>query len=178
MTKIIKIISGGQTGVDRAALDVALEFGLPIGGWCPKGRRAEDGRISEKYPLKETDSDDYAVRTEWNVRDSDGTLVITRGKPKGGTAFTLGMTRVHKKPYLVIDLCHCEEPLILSLSKDERRRGNPPNTIAQIHSWLQFYHIRILNIAGPRESNIPGIYTDAKQLLSLLLESLCKSHCF
>jgi len=80
-----QVVSGGQTGVDRAALDVASELGLPCGGWCPQGRKAEDGPLVSRYPLKETPSADYFQRTEWNVRDSDGTLVLTR-KDKGGRA--------------------------------------------------------------------------------------------
>src|SRR5262245_51361441 len=87
MRKVIsKIVSGGQTGVDRAALDVALELGIPCGGWCPKGRLAEDGPIPERYPLKETTLRVYPQRTEWNVRDSDGTLVLAQHiKPKSRT---------------------------------------------------------------------------------------------
>ena len=72
-----KIISGGQTGVDRAALDLALEFGIPCGGWCPRGRRAEDGPINTRYPLTETSSTDYGVKTKRNVKESDGTLILT-----------------------------------------------------------------------------------------------------
>ncbi len=86
---IQRVFSGGQTGVDRAALDVALDLGFPCGGWCPSGRRAEDGPLKEIYPLKETPSKNYAQRTEWNVRDSDGTLVLHRGSLSGGTAFTI-----------------------------------------------------------------------------------------
>ena len=84
-----RIISGGQTGVDRAALDAALEYNFPCGGWCPKGRLAEDGIISQKYPLKETESSEYEVRTKLNVRGSDGTLILTWGKPTGGTTLTV-----------------------------------------------------------------------------------------
>jgi hypothetical protein len=84
-----KIISGGQTGVDRAALDAALALNIPCGGWCPKGRKAEDGPIPERYPLQETSSADYRVRTEKNVTDSDGTLILTRGPVTGGTAYTV-----------------------------------------------------------------------------------------
>src|SRR5438876_4889366 len=87
------IVSGGQTGVDRAALDVALELGIPCGGWCPKGRRAEDGRIPLRYPLEETTLNIYPQRTEWNVRDSDGTLVLTTGRPEGGSALTNELAR-------------------------------------------------------------------------------------
>src|SRR6266851_4977853 len=96
-----KIISGGQTGVDRAALDVALELGIPCGGWCPKGRRAEDGRIPKRYPLVETPTPAYPVRTEWNVRDSDGTLVLARGQASGGTALTIEFATDYGKPCLV-----------------------------------------------------------------------------
>ncbi|PSQ85488.1 MAG: molybdenum cofactor carrier, partial [Bacteroidetes bacterium QH_2_63_10] len=88
-----KIISGGQTGVDRAALDAALAFNVPVGGWCPKGRRAEDGQIPDRYPLEETPSEAYEQRTAWNVRDSDGTLIITDGSLEGGTALTMTEAR-------------------------------------------------------------------------------------
>src|SRR5437660_8982603 len=97
-----KLISGGQTGVDRAALDVAIELGLPCGGWCPKGRRAEDGRIPGRYPLKETPSWVYPQRTEWNIRDSDGTLVLTLSRATGGTALTIHLAKSMRKPVLII----------------------------------------------------------------------------
>src|SRR5947209_17179443 len=99
-----KVVSGGQTGVDRAALDAALELGVPCGGWCPRGRRAEDGPIPERYPLRETSWDGYPQRTEWNVRDSDGTLILTRGEPDRGTALTARLANTQNKPCLVIDL--------------------------------------------------------------------------
>src|SRR5437870_9182944 len=101
---LTKIISGGQTGVDRAALDVALELGLPCGGWCPKRRRAEDGPIPERYPLTETSSRAYPQRTRCNVLDSDGTLILTRGRPTGGTALTIQIAAESGKPYFVVDL--------------------------------------------------------------------------
>ncbi len=135
-----KIISGGQTGVDRAALDAALESGLSCGGWCPKGRKAEDGPIDARYPLRETSSTNYAVRTEKNVRDSDGTLVLTKlGRKSAGTALTIKLAQRHKKPYLVKDLF--------------ARKDLEPVKI-----WLEVNRIRALNVAGPRESEIPGIY--------------------
>lgn len=81
---IAEIRSGGQTGVDRAALNVAIRLGIPCGGWCPQGRLAEDGRIPLCYPLRETPTAEYAERTMWNVRDSDGTLILTWGEPAGG----------------------------------------------------------------------------------------------
>ena len=145
-----RVVSGGQTGVDRAALDVALELGLPCGGWCPKGRRAEDGVIPLRYPLTETPSEDYAQRTEWNVRDADGTLILTRGTPTEGTALTIELAARYRKPCLVIDL---------------ELRPSP----AAAAQWLAAHAIRVLNIAGPRESRTPGIYVAARQFLSRLL---------
>jgi hypothetical protein len=153
MKKIFsQVISGGQTGVDRAALDAALELGLPAGGWCPLGRRAEDGPLDGRYPLKETESRNYAVRTEKNIVDSDGTLILTRGRPKGGTALTKKLAQVHQKPFLVIDL---------SAGKDSR----------SVRDWGKTYQIKILNVAGPRESEDPGIYHEAISFLKKILRS-------
>ena len=146
-----KIISGGQTGVDRAALDAALKLGLPVGGWCPKGRRAEDGPIDNRYPLQETESFYYPIRTERNVLDSDGTLILTRGKPKGGTALTVKLARAHQKPYLLIDLSAGEE-------------------VSPVRDWGRVHRVRVLNIAGPRESEAPGIYDRAVCFLKKILE--------
>ncbi|HJU03678.1 MAG TPA: putative molybdenum carrier protein [Nitrospiraceae bacterium] len=144
---INKVVSGGQTGVDRAALDVARTLGMVHGGWCPSGRLAEDGIIPPEYPLHETPSAEYAQRTRWNVRDSDGTLVLTMGRSKLGTALTIDVATRLNKPYLVVDLIN--QPCA-----DVVRR------------WARDHHIRILNVAGPRESTSPGIYTRAKQFLS------------
>lgn len=145
-----RLVSGGQTGVDRAALDVALDVGLPCGGWCPKGRRAEDGILSSRYPLKETPSEEYAQRTTWNVRDADGTLILTMGPATGGTAQTIDDAIRLKKPYLMIDVAAPADP-------------------AAIRTWLVANQIRTLNVAGPRESKCPGIYADASQFLHQLL---------
>ncbi len=152
MRKIFfRIISGGQTGVDRAALDAATELGLETGGWCPKGRRAEDGPIDKRYPLKETDSRNYAFRTEKNVLDSDGTLILTSGSPKGGTALTIKLARVHQKPLLIIDL---------SALKDFR----------SVRDWGKTHQIKILNVAGPRASESPGIHNEAICFLKKILQ--------
>jgi hypothetical protein len=132
-----KIVSGGQTGVDRAALDVALELGIPCGGWCPAGRRAEDGRIPDRYPLVETPTAAYPQRTKWNVRDSDGTLVLTRGRPTGGTRLTIEVAKRLEKPCLMIDLNDAVEK-------------------ADVQKWMLENHVSILNVAGPRESESPG----------------------
>lgn len=168
----IVIISGGQTGVDRAALDSALELGFQCGGWCPKNRKAEDGPIDRKYPLKETDEDDYSIRTELNVRDSDGTLIITHGKPTGGTAYTIAMSRVHKKPLLVIDLI-IPSPLVPARRNFGGGEGWGKGVIVdKIYSWLTHHNIQTLNVAGPRESNMHGIYSDAKNLMIELLNKI------
>jgi hypothetical protein len=148
-----KVLSGGQTGVDRAALDIARELGIASAGWCPQGRRAEDGPLAECYPLQETPTADYAQRTEWNVRDADGTLVLTRGRPSEGTAFTIEVARRLGKPCLVVDL-------------SAREPG-----AASVLPWAQEHGIRILNVAGPRESKCPGIYLQAREFLRQLLSS-------
>ncbi|MCL4692406.1 MAG: molybdenum cofactor carrier [Candidatus Hydrogenedentes bacterium] len=150
---IERIVSGGQTGVDRAALDVALERGIPCGGWCPSGRLAEDGPIDPKYPLIETPSSDYAERTRWNVRDSDGTLILTWGPPADGTAFTIECAQELGKPHLVVNL-------------------QDPVDFGAISAWLHQYRIAVINIAGPRASKAPQIYYAAKSTLSNLLESI------
>ncbi len=141
-----QIVSGGQTGVDRAALDIALEKGLPRGGWCPKGRKAEDGALDPRYPLIETPLEDYWQRTEWNVRDSDGTLVLKRGTPTEGTAFTIEIAKKLGRPCLVLDLT--EAP-----------------TESAVKTWAAAHHVRVLNVAGPRESKSPGIYAQAAAFL-------------
>ncbi|NPA25750.1 MAG: molybdenum cofactor carrier [Deltaproteobacteria bacterium] len=151
-TPVRKVISGGQTGADRAGLDAAIESSLPIGGWCPRGRRAEDVPIAVRYPLQETDSAAYRVRTELNVRDSDGTLVFTVGPPSGGTALTIEKARLFAKPCLVVDL---------------ERNGDP----RVVEDWLRENEIEVLNIAGPRESNFPGIYERAKSFLRALFRA-------
>lgn len=147
---IEKVVSGGQTGVDRAALDAALELALPCGGWCPRGRRAEDGPIDARYPLTETPSDDYSQRTAWNVRDSDGTLILTRGAPIGGTALTIDVAERLRKPHLVVDLARSSRP-------------------RAAREWLDRNAVRVLNVAGPRESGMPGIYADALAFLRSVL---------
>jgi hypothetical protein len=144
-----KIVSGGQTGVDRAALDVALELGIPCGGWCPKGRIAEDGPIDAHYPLQETASPRYPVRTERNVRDSDGTLILTWGRPSGGTALTIKLAQKQQKPFCVVDLFE----------------GGDPNTVVE---WAKMNRIRVLNVAGPPESKAPGIHNRAFKFLQSL----------
>jgi hypothetical protein len=150
-----KVISGGQTGVDRGALDAALDMGLEAGGWAPKGRRAEDGIIPDRYPVKETPSRDYEQRTEWNVRDSDATLVLTTGKPEGGTHSTIETAHRLEKPVFVVDLLK-------------------PHNLSSISFWLDYEQVKTLNVAGPRESKVPGIRAMAMAFLKDLLVQLKK----
>jgi Circularly permutated YpsA SLOG family len=131
-------------------LDVARELGIASSGWCPQGRKAEDGRLADYYPLKEASTGEYAQRTEWNVRDSDGTLVLTRGRASEGTAYTITTARRLGKPCLALDL------------------SNEEATAAAVLSWAQEHNVRNLNVAGPRESKCPGIYTQAKEFLRQL----------
>ena len=142
-----KIISGGQTGVDRGALDAAIALGIPHGGWCPRGRLAEDGRISDRYELSETDSPEYRVRTELNVVDADATLILARGRPSGGTELTLRLAEQHGRPCLVIDLDQAPRP-------------------GEVRRWLREHQVKILNIAGPRESQSQGIAAQASQFVA------------
>jgi hypothetical protein len=159
--KLSKIISGGQTGVDRAALDVALKYKIPCGGWCPKGRIAEDGIIPKRYPLKETDLSDYAVRTELNVKDSDGTLILNTGVLSGGTAFTVECAKEHKKHFLILDLAKSQNDRegIVSFGKK-----------LIVCGWIMANDIKVLNVAGPRESKAPGIYKIAKRFLEKVMK--------
>ena len=147
----MKIISGGQTGVDRAALDAALELKMECGGFCPKGRKSEDGRIPEYYPLTETATSEYSERTELNVKTGGGTLVVIDKDADQGSSLTITLCKFHNKPYLVIDL-----------SKEAR-----PETIIQ---WIKENKIHVLNIAGSRESSSPGIYRKAYGFLREVFE--------
>ena len=144
---IEKIVSGGQTGADIAALDVALQYDFPHGGWCPKERKSLEGPIPEKYQLTETPSASYLQRTEWNVRDSDGTVVFTFSKePTGGSLKTMGFARKHGKPCLHIS------------------KGNYDPAL-KLHEFVSEHGIKVLNVAGSRESKDPGIYEWVKQVL-------------
>ncbi len=145
-----RIVSGGQSGVDRAALDVALALGYACGGWCPKGRRAEDGPIDVRYPLIQTNSDRYLQRTRWNVRDSDATLILLRGQAEGGTLKTIDFANRQRKPLCIVDLDTSPEP-------------------PRARQWIKDHAVSTLNVAGPRESKTPGIYADASQFLRELL---------
>ncbi|MGD8264210.1 MAG: putative molybdenum carrier protein [Desulfobacterales bacterium] len=151
-----KIISGGQTGADRAALDVAIELGIPHGGWISKGRLAEDGPLSEKYQLQEMPTDSHPERTEKNVQDSDGTLIIARGKLSGGTDYTRQMTLKHKKQLLGIDLNLISHFDAASL----------------VASWIRMQRIGMLNVAGPKASKDSAIYGDVLKILENAIQIL------
>ena len=146
---IQKIISGGQTGADRAALDFAIKRGIPYGGWVPKGRQTEDGTLSEKYHLQEMATGSYSKRTEKNVLDSDGTLIVSHGLLTGGSALTTGFAEHHGKPWIHIDLG------ITSY----------PEAATMIREWAGRYSITVLNVAGARASKDPMIYQAVTKLL-------------
>jgi hypothetical protein len=148
---ITTIVSGGQTGVDRAALDVALELGIRCRGWCPKSRRAEDGPIEPRYPLTETATTAYEERTERNVRDSDGTLVLRGQQESPGTELTISLAARFQKPCLVVDL-----------------NSNPDPGVAR--DWVQQHDIRVLNVAGPRAGQLSGVYNLARSFLVEVLQ--------
>jgi hypothetical protein len=138
-----RIVSGAQTGADRAALDAALELGVPCGGWVPKGRIDEYGRIPDRYPnLVETETSDFSARTAANVRDTAGTLIISRGALTGGSLYTQEVAAGLGKPCLHLDL-----------------ETTPHQDACRIlDNWLVAEGIDVLNVAGPRESKDPELY--------------------
>jgi predicted Rossmann fold nucleotide-binding protein DprA/Smf involved in DNA uptake len=145
----IKIISGGQTGADRAALDFAIAHKIPHGGWCPRGRLAEDGVIPSKYKLIEMKSARYDARTRKNVREADGTVILsTRKEMSGGTLYTFEYAQKKKKPCLCL-------------------LGIPVKAAAkQLRQFIQQHHIKVLNVAGPRASKEVRVYATVIQVLS------------
>ena len=165
-TPILKIISGGQTGADRGALDAAMIAGIRHGGWCPRGRKAEDGEIPAKYRLVETYTSHFAARTEQNVIDSHGTVVFTFGKPRGGSEKTLAFARKYRRPCLQVDLkvvtneqaalalLEWLQPGGLSTGYSECPQPNP-----------------VLNIAGSRESEAPGIQERVRETMLIAFNS-------
>lgn len=147
-----RIVSGGQTGADRAALDFAIEQDIPHGGWAPRGREAEDGEIPARYQLTELADGGYRQRNKRNVADSDGTLILNLGALDGGTFATQGFAQRQHKPCLVVQM-------------DD---GELATHAAQVRQWLRHHHIHTLNVAGPRESKRPGVYQQVKMLLALV----------
>jgi len=150
---LTRIVSGGQTGADRGGLDAAIALGIDHGGWCPRGRRAEDGVIPQRYQLRETEAAEYVSRTERNVVDSDGTALFTRGAPTGGSALTAGLARRHARPLLHVDLDALDDGAAVSA----------------LRAWLAAQTIATLNVAGTRESGCAGLSQDVQRVLRLTL---------
>jgi hypothetical protein len=149
------IVSGGQTGADRAALDFSIRQGIPHDGWCPRGRLAEDGPLDHCYRLRETPTSKYDQRTRWNVRDSDATLVVTiQAKPAGGTALTLGVARQKGKPHL-----HISRERVTSIEEAGQR----------VAKFIAEHGVSRLNVAGPRASQEPEIAMFVDELLTAAL---------
>jgi len=152
---ITKIISGGQTGADRAALDVAIAHGIPHGGWIPKGRKTEAGRLSTKYQLQEMPTNSYPERTEKNVVDSDGTLIISHGNLTGGSEYTREMAKKHGKPWIHVDAS----------------KHSVDAAVEVIRAWVSGNQIKVLNVAGPRASKDAKIYGSTDTLLTRLIRT-------
>lgn len=146
---IRKIVSGGQTGVDQAALDAAIKLGIPHGGWVPKGRKTENGPLPSKYNMQEMPTSNYTDRTEQNVLDSDGTLIISRGRLTNGSEYTQKMAMKHNRPWLHIDL--------------NKKPKFHASTI--IITWLDENRVEILNVAGPRASKDSELYLDVVNII-------------
>lgn len=156
MVKIKKIISGGQTGADRAALDLAIRVGIPHGGWIPRGRKTEAGSLPLRYQLQEMLSSRYVDRTEQNVIDSDGTLIFSHGPLAGGSALTRRLAKRHGKPWLHLDL----------------HRMTAMKAAYAVVEWLDEDKVEVLNVAGPRASRDPQIYDDVKAVLEVVVKLL------
>ena len=150
---ITRILSGGQTGADRAALDFAIKHHIPHGGWVPKGRKTEDGTLDQKYQLQKMPTDEYSKRTEKNIVDSDATLILSHASLTGGSALTQSLADKHGKPCIHIDL-----------SKVDIRKA-----VLIINIWIHRYQIKVLNVAGPRGSKDPKIYQATIDLLEAVL---------
>ena len=145
----MKIISGGQTGADRAALDAAIELGIPHGGWLPRGRKAEDGMVPDLYNLQELASPRYRDRTKKNILDSDGTLIVSYGPLTGGSFLTEALAIRYDRPCLHLNMADI----------------NPEQAGIALEKWLEKYSICTLNVAGSRASGEPRIYETVKNLL-------------
>ncbi|WP_456386965.1 putative molybdenum carrier protein [Desulfolithobacter sp.] len=145
----MKIISGGQSGADRAALDAAISLNIPHGGWLPRGRRTEEGPLPDRYRLQELPSANYRDRTRKNILDSDGTLIVSFGPLTGGSALTEALAIRHRRPCLHIDL----------------ELWHPKRAQKAIEQWLKDHNIKTLNVAGPRASGEPRIYRAVYDLL-------------
>lgn len=153
---IERIVSGGQTGADRAGLDAAIACGIPHGGWCPKGRKAEDGPIPDEYQLTETASGNYLDRTERNVKESDGTVILTMGPLSGGSSRTAEFAREHDKPWLHVKL-------------DAMSIGKVAGTLRR---FAKEHGLRVLNVAGSRGSKEPELHRLALNTIMAMLHPM------
>ena len=153
---LARIVTGGQTGVDRGALDAALEAGFPCGGWAPEGRTAEDGPLHERYPLRELAGAGYEERTLQNVLDSDGTAILYSGTLEGGTRQTMVHCVEHGKPFELIDAAH----------------AGPRDAALKLAAFIERNRLSTLNIAGPRASKWLGAYAFAHATVKHLLQML------
>ncbi len=166
--KIVKIISGGQSGADRAALDAAIACGIPHGGWCPKGRLAEDGPIPPKYNLREMETDSYSERTKANVADSDLTLIFSHGPLSGGSLFTQQFAEGLSKPCVHIDLNENFQCLEAGSSGGQLFFQTLEEKLPSIGNSQREGGV-VLNVAGPRASGDPQIYEAVYQQMLRLL---------
>lgn len=156
----LKIISGGQTGADRAALDVAIEVGADYGGAIPKGRKTEDGSLAHKYEkMTELTSQDYRIRTEKNVKDGDATIIFTFDRIGNGSVLTMKLAEKHNKPYLHINLS----------------KRTDQEVVTEIKEWLNKTQPNILNVAGSRESTSKGIYERVSNILTIIISDYCNT---
>ena len=146
---MIKIISGGQTGADQGALDAAIQRGIPHGGWLPKGRATEEGPLGRQYRLQELDSHRYRDRTEKNVLESDGTLIVSYGPLTGGSALTEALTIRYDRPCLHLNMDY--------YTLDD--------AVKAVENWLKKHDIRVLNVAGPRASSDERIYKTVREIV-------------
>ena len=151
-----KIISGGQTGADRAGLDTAIAKGIPHGGWIPKGRKTEDGLLPDKYNLSEMTTKSYPKRTEKNILDSDGTMIISHGKITGGSSLTRKLAKQHVKPWIHLDMND------LSIKE----------AAEQLSRWITGHNIKTLNVAGPRATKDLAIHMKASEVLDGCIDRL------
>ena len=152
-----KIISGGQTGADRGALDAARELGFAYGGFLPARRKTEAGPLPDEYLMEELDSPNYPVRTAANVQAGDGTLILSRGALKGGSALTLRIAREKSKPCLHLDLTKVEDD----------------TAVKKIECWIKGHRLEILNVAGPRASSDDLIYDSTRRLIVAVIKACC-----
>ena len=155
--KLRRIVSGGQTGADQGALSACVQAGFPYGGWIPKGRRTEKGKVPARYRMRQHGSQHYPPRTEANVRDSDGTVIFTYGKPDGGSLLTIEFAKKHGKPWLAVDATRPHDEIVARVVRWIRRRL-PDGAV--------------LNVAGSRRSKAPGIHFVVKRAVLDVLARL------